>query len=160
MFRAPSPASRCPPTPPAPNLDLATLDSGCQGCLVCLYNMICGTPHFPCPIPTRPHTPPCWLCPAPETPPATAGVPGQQHKGPAGLQRYAGLPHLPNEIWFHFKSQSCQKKSQREDQAFSLETFLPNTKTLELGCAQLKRKDRPRYLREVTHEYFPQNKWF
>lgn len=27
--------------------------------------MIRGTPHFPCPRPTRPHMPPCWPCPAP-----------------------------------------------------------------------------------------------
>lgn len=138
MFRAPSPASRCPPTPPAPNLDLATLDSGRQGCLVCLYNMICGTPHFPCPIPTRPHTPPCWLCPAPETPPATAGVPGQQHKGPAGLQRYAGLPHLPNEIWFHFKSQSCQKKVTKGGSSFLSRNFSAKYQNLRIRLCATK----------------------
>lgn len=63
------------------------------------------------------------------------------HQRPNGLQRCAWLLHLPNEIWFHFKNQSCPKRSQNEDQTFALETCLQNTKTVQSGCTQLKRRE-------------------
>lgn len=99
-----------------------------------LHNMIHGTLPFPAYSPPSPHTHPCWPCLVPRPTPSRRGC-QPAAPGPAGLEMQpTWLPHLPNEIWFHFKSQSCHKKKlQSEDQAFAIETFLQNTKTLELG---------------------------
>lgn len=93
------------------------------------------------------------------------GVPGQQHQGPDGLQRHIWTPHVPNKIWFRFKSQSCRLKKKKKNykvrtEPLPIETFLQNTKTLQFGCVQPRRKCRSRYLQEITYKYFPQNKWF
>jgi len=63
--------------------------------------------------------------------------------------------HLPNEIWFRLQSQSCPRKVTKWGSHFHSRTLLQDTKTLELGCAQLKRKNRLEYLKAVSHVHFP-----
>lgn len=90
--------------------------------------------------PTRPLTP--WVGPALLLrPPVAVGVPGWQHEGQLGDSAMPGC-HTD-----HFKSQSCPPKFffQSEDQAFALENFLQNTKTLGRLC--ITEEERPRDLR-------------
>lgn len=126
--------------------------SGHQGCLVCLY-MICGAPHLTCPRPgpTGPHVGPAWLLRPPHL---AAGVPGQQHPGQLGYRDALDCSICQMRSDSTLKVKAVKKKSPSEEQAFLPETSLQNTKTLELSCVQ-QRKDWPRHLQEVTHEYFP-----
>lgn len=74
-----------------------------------LHNMIHGTLPFPAYSP--PHTHPCWPCLVLRPTPSRRGC-QPAAPGPAGLEmQCTWLPHLPNEIWFHLKSQSYHKKS-------------------------------------------------
>lgn len=85
---------RAPPPCQSPNL---TPPLWTSGGLVCLY-MIYGSPHSPCPR--------CWPCPAP-----ASGSEGARPAAPEArwVTELFLAATLPNEIWFHCKSQSCPK---------------------------------------------------